>query len=108
MTAFYTRIENAEAVRLTPAMEHLRQERQGQERTIASLIVLREEKRQRLAHIESLVHEIESLEAQEARLLSETPSYARSRYFVSVLSQSERLGLRQLYAFRCGYCGITE
>ncbi|MBC8143825.1 MAG: hypothetical protein H7Y38_20530 [Armatimonadetes bacterium] len=65
LVAFYNRLESTEATLLAPAIERLRQERRAQEQTIADLTLLREEKRQRLTRIESL-------EAQEARLLSAT------------------------------------
>ena len=74
LAAFYNRVDNAEAALLAPAIERLRDERRGQEQTIARLITLREEKRDRLARIESLIREIESLEAQEAGLLSASRS----------------------------------
>ena len=54
---FYSKLEDAEALLLAPTLDRLRRERGAQEVAIHKLTLLREEKRTRLARIESLVRE---------------------------------------------------
>jgi hypothetical protein len=70
LTAFYQRLEPAEASYLAPATERLHQQVRAQKERIQRLVTLREEKRFRLARIQSLVREMQALEAEENQLLA--------------------------------------
>jgi hypothetical protein len=70
LVAFYQRIEATEAGYLSSATEHLRQKVQEQEERIRRLETLRTEKQLRLSRIQSLVREMQAIEAEEIQLLS--------------------------------------
>lgn len=74
LTAFYQTLADEETARLAPATTRLDEQLHQQEQAIAQLTRLRDQKRQHLANIESLIRQIQTLEAQEAKVLAATPS----------------------------------
>lgn len=67
---YYRLQDETEAELLRSAWERMDKRIAQQEATLSHLATLRDEKRQRLAHIRSLVREIEAIEAEETRVLS--------------------------------------